>query len=68
MTTAIHTHVCTKSYSDVFITLSKETIELSRQFKNEVAIKLYDRAIKLNPTVAQAYFNRGACKGNNFDF
>jgi tetratricopeptide (TPR) repeat protein len=56
------------SYSDEFMKLTKEAIELSRQFKNQEAIKLYDKAIELNPTVAQAYFNRGACKGNNFDF
>jgi len=56
------------SYSDEFMKLTKEAIELSRQFKNEEAIKLYDKALELNPTVAQAYFNRGACKGNNFDF
>ncbi|RTZ05261.1 tetratricopeptide repeat protein [Flavobacterium sp. GSP27] len=56
------------SYSDEFIKLTKEAIDLSRQFKNEEAIKLYDKAIELNPTVAQAYFNRGACKGNSFDF
>jgi tetratricopeptide (TPR) repeat protein len=29
---------------------------------------LYDKAIEINPTVAQAYFNRAACKGNSFDF
>jgi tetratricopeptide (TPR) repeat protein len=56
------------SYSDEFINLMKEALELSRQYKNEEAIKLYDKAIELNPTVAQAYFNRGACKGNNIDF
>lgn len=56
------------SYSDEFMKLTKEAIELSRQFKNEEAIKLYDKAIEINPTVSQAYFNRGACKGNNFDF
>lgn len=56
------------SYSPEFMELSKQALELSRQFKNEEAIKLYDKAIEINPTVAQAYFNRGACKGNNFDF
>lgn len=55
-------------YSDEFIKLSKEALELSRQFKNEAAIKLYSAAIELNPTVAQAYFSRGACKGNDIDF
>lgn len=45
-----------------------QALELSRNFKNKEAIKLYDKAIDINPTVAQAYFNRGACKGNNFDF
>lgn len=56
------------SYSDEFMMITKEALELSRQFKNEEAIKLYDKAIELNPTVAQTYFNRGAIKGNNFDF
>lgn len=56
------------SYSSEFVELTKQALELSRQFKNEEAIKLYDKAIELNPTVAQAYFNRGACKGNNFEF
>jgi len=56
------------SYSPEFFDLTNQAIELSRQFKNDEAIKLYDEAIELNPTVAQAYFNRGACKSNNFDF
>jgi tetratricopeptide (TPR) repeat protein len=56
------------SYSDEFMIITKEALELSRQFKNEEAIKLYDKAIELNPTVAQTYFNRGAVKGNNFEF
>lgn len=56
------------SYSEEFMKLTKEAIELSRQYKNEEAIQLYDKAIELNPTVAQAFFNRGACKSNNFDF
>jgi len=56
------------SYSPEFLELTQQAFMLSRQFKNEEAIKLYDKAIELNPTVAQTYFNRGACKGNNFDF
>lgn len=56
------------SYSPEFMELSKQALELSKQFKNEEAINIYDKAIELNPTVAQVYFNRGACKGNNFDF
>jgi tetratricopeptide (TPR) repeat protein len=56
------------SYSPEFIELTKQALELSRQFKNEESIKLYNKAIELNPTVAQAFFNRGACKGNSFDF
>ena len=56
------------SYSPEFIDLTKQALELSRQFKNEEAIRLYDKAIELNPTVAKAYFSRGACKSNNFDF
>jgi antitoxin component YwqK of YwqJK toxin-antitoxin module len=47
-------------YSPEFIELTRQAVELSRQYKNEEAIKLYDKAIELNPTVAQAYFNRGA--------
>ena len=56
------------SYSEEFLNLTKEAIGLSRQYKNDEAIKLYDKAIELNPTVAQAYFNRGTCKSNNIDF
>lgn len=55
-------------YAPEFMKLSAEALELSRQFENEAAIKLYDQAIKLNPTVAQVYFNRGVSKGNSFDF
>lgn len=56
------------NYSPDFMEYSKQAVQLSREFNNEEAIKLYDKAIELNPTVAQSYFNRGACKGNNFDF
>lgn len=55
-------------YEPEFIELTKKALELSKEFKNDEAIKLYDKAMKLNPTVAQLYFNRGACKANNFDF
>lgn len=55
-------------YSDEFIKLSSMALELSRQFKYEEAIQLYNKVIELNPTVAQVYFNRGACRGNSFDF
>jgi len=55
-------------YSPEFTSLVNQAVQLGKQFKNEEAIKLYDKALELNPTVAQAYFNRGACKGNNFDF
>lgn len=55
-------------YSDEFMNFGKKALELSREFNYEEAIKMYDKAIEVNPTVAQAYFNRGACKGNNFDF
>ena len=56
------------NYSKEFMEFSKQALELSRQFKNEEAIKFYDKAIEINPTVAQAYFSRGACKANNFHF
>lgn len=56
------------SYSPELIELTEKALELSRQFKNDEAIKFYDKAIELNPTVAQIYFNRGASKGNTFDF
>jgi tetratricopeptide (TPR) repeat protein len=48
--------------------LTNKAVEVGKQFKNKEAIELYDKAIELNLTVAEAYFNRGACKGNNFDF
>jgi tetratricopeptide (TPR) repeat protein len=56
------------SYSPEFLDLAKQALALSRQFKNEEAIKLYDKAIALNPTVPKAYFNRGVCKSSSFDF
>ena len=56
------------SYSPDFLKLTEQALELNKQFKNEEAINLYDKALELNPTVAQTYFNRGACKQNNFDF
>jgi antitoxin component YwqK of YwqJK toxin-antitoxin module len=55
-------------YSDAFMQLANEAVKLSKQYKNQEAISLYNKAIEINPTVAQAYFNRGACKGNLFDF
>jgi len=55
-------------YSDELTKLSEKALNLSRKFENEEAIKLYDQAIKLNPTVAQLYFNRGVTKSNSFDF
>ena len=55
-------------YSPEFTSLVNQAVQLGKEFKNEEAIKLYNKAIALNPTVAQAYFNRGTCKGNNFDF
>lgn len=48
--------------------MTNKAVEVGKQFKNKEAIELYDKAIELNLTVAEAYFNRGACKGNNFDF
>ncbi len=55
-------------YSDEIMNLTEKALDLSKKFKYEEAIKLYDEAIKLNPTVAQIYFNRGAVKSNFFDF
>lgn len=55
-------------YSDEIMSLTEKALDLSRKFNNEEAIKLYDEAIKLNPTVAQIYFNRGTVKSNSFDF
>lgn len=55
-------------YAPEFIVLTRKALELSRQFEHDAAIKLYDQAIKLNPTVAQVYFNRGVSKSNNLNF
>ncbi|MBB5332289.1 tetratricopeptide repeat protein [Chryseobacterium koreense] len=55
-------------YSDELTKLSEKALSLTRKFENEEAIKVYDQAIKLNPTVAQLYFNRGVTKSNSFDF
>ena len=55
-------------YSDELTKFSNEALNLSHKFENKEAIRLYDQAIKLNPTVAQLYFNRGVTKSNSFDF
>lgn len=56
------------SYSPEFMDLTSQAIKYSNQFKYKQAIKKYDQAIEINPTVAQAYFNRGTCKSNSLDF
>lgn len=55
-------------YSPEFMKITDNALKLSRKFKNDEAIKLYNQAVLLNPTVAQIYFNRGTCKSNDFDF
>ncbi len=55
-------------YSPDYLRRYEEAVELSHRFENEAAILKYDEAIRLNPTVAQAYFSRGTAKSNNFDF
>lgn len=57
-----------EGYSPEFIAFSSKALELNRQYKNKEAIELYDKAIALNPTVAQVFFNRGVAKGQIFDF
>ncbi|MFN3406045.1 MAG: tetratricopeptide repeat protein, partial [Cytophagaceae bacterium] len=47
--------------------LVNEALSYSRKFENDKAIELYDKAIEINPTIAQLYFNRATCKLNNFD-
>lgn len=54
-------------YSPEFLELTAQASKLSKQLKTQEAIKMYDKAIALNPTVAQAYHNRGTCKGNTLD-
>jgi tetratricopeptide (TPR) repeat protein len=55
-------------YSDKFVKCFNKGLEFAGQFKSEEAIELYNRAIEINPTIAEVYFNRGVCKGNKFDF
>lgn len=55
-------------YSPEFNSLLQQGQNLSRRSQNDEAIEAYDKAIKLNPTVAQAYYNRGVSKSNNMDF
>lgn len=55
-------------YSPEFMELSDKAVDLGRQGNDEEAIKLYNKIIEINPTVAQAYFNRGTYKSNLFDF
>jgi tetratricopeptide (TPR) repeat protein len=54
-------------YAPDFILLTDQAIALSQKFKNKEAIKLYEKAIEMNPTVAQVYFNRGTCKSNSLN-
>lgn len=51
-------------YSDEFM----ELVNKAMQSDAKEAIKLYTKAIKINPTVDQVYFNRGTQYGNTFDF
>jgi antitoxin component YwqK of YwqJK toxin-antitoxin module len=55
-------------YSDDFMELVNKATEMSGRFVPKETIPLYDKAIELNPTVAQVFFNRGTAYSNNFDF
>ena len=57
-----------ETYSKEFLDLNSKGLDLQQKGKFKEAISLYDKAILSNPTVAKAYYNRGACKSNSFDF
>lgn len=42
--------------------------EKAHQYKSAEAIALYTKAIDINPSIAELYFDRGAAKGISFDF
>lgn len=55
-------------YSDEFMELVNKAAEMTGRFVSKEAIPLYDKAIELNPTVAQIFFNRGTAYSNSLDF
>lgn len=55
-------------YSDEFMTPANDAMAKINQGKFEDAIKLLNKAVEVNPTVADAYFNRGYCKASLMKF
>jgi len=55
-------------YSDEFTELINKASEITGKFIPEESIELFDKAIKLNPTVAYVYFARGTAYSNTFDY
>lgn len=55
-------------YSPEFMELMDKASEMTERFIPKETIPLYDKAVELNPTVAQVYFNRGTAYSNSFDY
>lgn len=55
-------------YSDEFWKLVNKASEVSDKFISPAAIEYYDKAINLNPTVAQVYLMRGTAYSNMFNY
>jgi uncharacterized protein (TIGR02145 family) len=53
--------------SPEYLELTKLAGEYNMQKNYNEAIRLYSKAIELNPTLASTYYNRGACKSQNAD-
>ncbi|WP_194778300.1 toxin-antitoxin system YwqK family antitoxin [Pararhodonellum marinum] len=55
-------------YAPEFMELMNKASEMTGILAPSETIPLYDKAIELNPTVAQVYLNRGTAYSNGFEF
>ncbi|WP_295720893.1 hypothetical protein [Mucilaginibacter sp.] len=55
------------SYGKQINDLITKANDLAHRYKSDEAIDLYTKAITINSTIAELYFDRGAAKGNKFD-
>jgi uncharacterized protein (TIGR02145 family) len=53
--------------SPEYLEITKQAGELNVQQNYDGAIRLYSKAIELNPTLAATYYNRGSCKSQSAD-
>ena len=55
-------------YSDEFWAMVNKASEVTDKFISPAAIEFYDKAIAINPTVAQTYLMRGTAYSNMFNY